>query len=72
MFIARQLEIINEKFIINDFFVEDFVAYILYIYIHKENAKNFKSVYKFKKTRINVALQNKKIEKKIEIAISKE
>ena len=71
MLIARRFEIIDEEFIINDFLVENFVAYVFYIYIHKKNAKNFKSVYKFKKTRISVALQNKKIEKKIEIAISK-
>ena len=56
----------------NDLFVENFVAYVFYVRIYKKNAKNFKNVYKFKKTRINVALQNKKIEKKIEIAISKE
>ena len=72
MFITRRFEIINEKFIINDFFVKNFVAYVLHIHIHKKNTKNFKSVHKFKKTQINVALQNKKIEKKIEIAISKE
>ena len=72
MFITRRLEIIDEKFIINNFLVEDFVAYVFYIYIHKKNAKNLKSVHKFKKTQINVVLQNKKIEKKIEITISKE
>ena len=72
MFIACRFKIINEKLIINDFFVKNFVAYVLYVYIYKKNAKNLKNVYKFKKTQINVALQNKKIEKKIEIAISKE
>ena len=54
--IARRLEIIDGKLIMNNFFVENFVAYVLYIRIHKKNAKNLKSVYKFKKTRISVVL----------------
>ena len=69
---ARRLEIINEKLMMDDLLVGDFVAYVLHVRIHKENAKNLRNVHKFRKTRISVALQNKKIEEKIEIAISKE
>ena len=71
MFIARQLEIIDEKLIINNFFIENFVAYVLYVYIYKKNAKIFKNVYKFKKTRINVVLQNKKSKKKLRLQYRK-
>ena len=71
MFIAQQLEIINKKLIINDFFAENFVVYVFYIRNHDENKKNFKNVYKFKKTQINVAIQNQKNDKKQKIKISK-
>ena len=56
---------------INDFFAENFVVYVLYVRNHDENKKNFKDVHKFKKAQINVAIQDQKNNKKQKIEISK-
>ena len=55
----------------NNFFANDFVIYVFYIRVHDNDVKNFKNVHKFKKTQINVAIQNKKTNRKKEIEISK-
>ena len=71
LFTTRRIEIINKKLIIKNFFVNDFIVYVFHIRVHNNNVKNFKNVHKFKKAQINVAIQNKKINQKQKIKISK-
>ena len=72
LLIARRFKVINKKFIINDFFVKNFVVYVFYIRNHDEDKKDFKNVYKFRKVQINVTIQDQKNDKKQKIKISKE
>ena len=57
------MKIIDNEFMIENLFIDDFVAYVLHIQTQKKDTKNFESVHKFKKIQINVVKQ-KKIEKK--------
>ena len=61
LLITRRIEIIDKEFIIKNFLADDFVVYVFYIRVYNNDVKNLKNVHKFKKTQINVAIQNKEI-----------